>query len=205
MDLNSLGPQGSDVKLEPTSNLHGGWEKYRATNEAIYNYKRLEKFNQLDYVDDNEFKQIKKRAEEQTEFLRERFKAMQQKHMSIPEGERIPHYIDKSGNVHPYSEEYLKQTKFYHENKLWHYNALKNRMDTSHPEYFNPYDEKFLAEMNSLRETPQDMLLLHPTDAVKDVTPAQYISQYKGQITFEKTSLKRDGKMHDYSRTYMDE
>jgi len=40
--------------------------------------------------------------------MRKRFVAMQEKHMGVPEGERVPHYMDKKGNVHPYSEEYLK-------------------------------------------------------------------------------------------------
>jgi len=59
--------------------------------------------------------------------------------------------------------------------------------------------------MQSLKPTPQDVLLLHPDDAVKEVTPDQYIAQYKGHITFGKTSKKRDGAMHAYSQTYMDE
>lgn len=160
---------------------------------------------QIDYQEEGDFKQIKQRAQEQTAFMRERFLAMQSKHMDVPEGERVPHYMDKRGNVHPYSEEYLKQTKFYHETKLWQYNALKHRMDSSDPDYLNPRDEQFLSEMKSLKQTPQDVLLLHATDAVKEVTPDQYIAQYKGHITFNKTSLKRDGNMHAYSQTYMDE
>lgn len=78
-------------------------------------------------------------------------------------------------------------------------------MDSSDPDYLNPRDPQFVNEMNSLKDTPQDVLLLHPAEAVKEVTPEQYISQFKGHMTFNKTSLKRDGAMHSYSQTYMDE
>ena len=108
MDINSLGPERLGVKLDATSNLHGGLDSYRATNESIYNFQRLEKMGQIDYQEEGDFKQIKQRAQEQTAFMRERFLAMQSKHMDVPEGERVPHYMDKRGNVHPYSEEYLK-------------------------------------------------------------------------------------------------
>lgn len=161
--------------------------------------------DKINYNDDQEWKRIKKLAGDQTRFLREKFLAMQEKHMDVPEGERVPHYMDKNGDVHPYSEEYLKKTKFYHENKLWHYNALKHRMNRGDPDFLNPHDPDFIAEMNALKDTPQDVLLQHPADAVKEVTPDQYITQFKGDIVFNKGSLKRDGAMHAYSQTYMDE
>lgn len=113
--------------------------------------------------------------------------------------------MDAAGNVHPYSEEYLKTTKFYHERKLRQYNVLKHRMDKSDPEYFNPHDEQFQNEMKSLKDSPKDVLELHVADAVKDLSPEDYVFQFKDHITFSKGSLKTDGGMHDYSRTYMDE
>lgn len=94
--------------MDETSNLFGGLSSYRSANESLYNFQTFDKTGQINYNDREEFEKIKKRAQEQTDFMRKRFEAMQEKHMGVPEGERVPHYMDKKGNVHPYSEEYLK-------------------------------------------------------------------------------------------------